>query len=138
MADDIVARIMRMQEDIRRLKLRAPGLEMPLTVPQSFIVGGQIATSLYIPPHIIGMDAFNAVNLDGVERKFLVNVRNATRVGTATITWKVNSMTYTNGTAVELFDDDRILATVASVASDPEDLTATFTIAYFPNGGGPS
>lgn len=140
MAGDIVTRLARIQEDIRRLKLRPTRTEMPFTVSQSFIVGGEISSDLYIPPHILGMDRFNHAGLDGVERKFIVDIRHRLRVGTASITWYRSTLTtFTSGSLpLEVFDDYRIRPQITSASADAEDLTATFTIAYFPDGGGPS
>lgn len=118
-------------EDIRRLKLRGKGA---FTVSQTFIIGGRIAPSLYIPQHIIGMDRWNAAGLDGAERKFLVDVRHRLETGTATIVWHVNGTdTFAAGDdEFELFDDDRLRPEITAASATAEHLSATFTIAYFP------
>lgn len=85
---DPIKRFARDEEDIRRLKLRQPPAGGVGSDTKTFIVGGTITTSLYIPRFYV------SVNPDGgtPEAKYLWGFWARLRLGSGTMSWLHNEL----------------------------------------------
>lgn len=139
--DSITRRIVRIEEDIRRLKLRQPATTGGNSEVETFIVGGSFDNTLYVPP------AFVSVNPNGLvaETKKLYGVRVKLRLGSCRVyveTSLSGLFDFTDVTAgaatffdlssydLTLIDGDELRTYVgnASTSPKPTDLSVGFII----------
>lgn len=111
MFDSIVRRIVRVEEDIRRLKLRVDGH----TETKTFVVSGGITVGLYIPPFFVGVSPDPDSGL--IESKVIYAVRGVLRTGVCTVNWLVNGEVVQagHGITVDTYQGNLPLATALEV-----------------------
>lgn len=134
---DFIGRTINSEGALRQVRISPKGH----TEVKTFVVGGALATSLFIPPAYLGVD----YDGDTPEWKHLIGFAAVVRVGTVTLTWKRNGSSILTGhvvTTTSGFEDldtpipvatgDRIQATITAVGSSPADLSAAFFLTTVP------
>lgn len=135
---DASAQWQKLIDRVRRLENRvqvdppAPAFQLTHTV----IAGGPIQTSLYIPPYVIRQPSiWGGLSDDDEQRMWAVDYGHFCRVGTVSIDWYLNSVSFWGGAGVPkelLSSTSRIRPVITAATSDAEDLTAWFQVRYLP------